>query len=199
MFFKKKNQSKDIDKNEIKDGDDLEKEILNENLIDSDFLEDLDGDLELDFEDDNVLDGKVTPKQNYSTILRIFFDDYSELSSSRDRLSAMIDIGIFDDESFDIIDDTKWQAEHTLRMYNTLMEGHTEEFKLLDAQCKNIDFRIRKSLELEINALSKLESGITNGDQELAQSGIDENEKALNIISPIFEDMQDIILNAFYE
>ncbi|WP_256263993.1 MULTISPECIES: hypothetical protein [Staphylococcus] len=44
-----------------------------------------------------------------------------------------------------------------------------------------------------------MESGITNGDQKLAQSGIDANEKALNIISPIFEDMQDIILNAFYE
>lgn len=38
MFFKKKNQSKDIDTNEIKAGDDLEKEILNESLMDSDFL-----------------------------------------------------------------------------------------------------------------------------------------------------------------
>lgn len=199
MFFKKKTQSKDIYKNEIKNDDDLEKEIPDESLTNSDFLEGLDGDLELDFEEDNIFDEKVTPKQRYSTILKLFFDDYSELSSSRDRLSAMIDVGIFDDESFDIIDDTKWQAEHTLRMYNNLMEGHTEEFKMLDAQCKNIDFRIRKSLELEINALSKLESGITNGDQKLAQSGIDENEKALNIISPIFEDMQDIILNAFYE
>lgn len=183
----------------FKDNDDFERELLNEGYIDNEFLEELDADLNLDFDGGEILSSKVTPKQKYSTILKLFFDDYAELSSYRDRLSAMIEIGIFDDEAFDIINDTKWQAEHTLKTYNNLMENHTEEFNMLDSQCKNIDFRIRKSLELEINALSKLKNGIKDNNQKLAQSGLDENEKALNIISPIFDDMQDIIVNAFYE
>ncbi|AMG97227.1 hypothetical protein [Staphylococcus simulans] len=177
--------------------DDFEQEMFNENIIDNEFLEDLDGDLSLDIENDGFMNNDINPTQKYSIILRLFFNDYTELSSSRDRLNAMLEIGIFDDESFEIIDDVIWHAESTLKTYMEWRKDHHEIMKLLDAKSKNIDYRIRKSLEIEQKALHKLNKGIKENNQELAQSGINENEKALNLISPIFEDIQDIIINSF--
>ncbi|KYH14242.1 hypothetical protein [Staphylococcus kloosii] len=198
-MFISNHKNNDKYENEVNNLDELEQELLDEGVLDSEFFEELNGNLDIDFKNNENLSTGTTPRQTYSTILKVFFDDYVELSSCRDRFSAMIDIGIFDEESFEIIFNIKWQAEHTLKMYKNLMQNRFEDSKLLDNQCKNIDYRIRKSLELEINALNKFEVGIKENNQELAQAGLDENEKALNIISPILEDIQEIMINAFYE
>ena len=51
--------------------DDFEQEMFNENIIDNEFLEDLDGDLSLDIENDGFMNNDINPTQKYSIILRL--------------------------------------------------------------------------------------------------------------------------------
>ncbi len=197
MFFKKNrhsdvnSESKDVDLFD----DDLDEFDIDTNLnIEDEDEFDIDTNLNIENEDEFDID----PRSTYAIILQMFFDDYTNLSSAASRLSAMLELGIFDSESIKIIEDTEWYAEHTLKMYNDSKEYRKSNLELLDAECKNIDYRIRKSLELKILALNKLKTGIKNNDQSLGQEGLDEIEKSVSIISPVLEDIKNIIVETLY-
>ncbi len=193
MFFKKNKTNTTQNKIEKhKKNNDLEEldELKDFYITESDTTTDTDLDNDLDTDLNNYLD----TKQKLSINLLLFMDNFENLNSSRGRFSTMIDLGIIDQESFEIIDELYYDVETTLDLYQHL--NHTDEDLIsnLDAKCKNVDYKIRKSLELEINSLEIIKEAFQKGDSNLGQKGLDQYTKALNIMEPAIEEIKEICI-----
>jgi hypothetical protein len=183
---KKNNDLEELD--ELKDFYITESDTTTDTDLDTDLDNDLDNDLDTDL--NNYLD----TKQKYAINLLLFMDNFENLNSSRGRFSTMIDLGIIDQESFEIIDELYYDVETTLDLYQHL--NHTDEDLIsnLDAKCKNVDYKIRKSLELEKNSLEIIKEAFQKGDSNLGQKGLDQYTKALNIMEPAIEEIKEICI-----
>ncbi|HDE4424711.1 TPA: hypothetical protein PC764_002655, partial [Staphylococcus aureus] len=175
-----------------KKNNDLEEldELKDFYITESDTTTDTDLNNDLDTDLNNDLD----TKQKYAINLLLFMDNFENLNSSRGRFSTMIDLGIIDQESFEIIDELYYDVETTLDLYQHL--NHTDEDLIsnLDAKCKNVDYKIRKSLELEKNSLEIIKEAFQKGDSNLGQKGLDQYTKALNIMEPAIEEIKEICI-----
>ncbi|EZV65890.1 hypothetical protein [Staphylococcus aureus] len=193
MFFKKNKTNTTQNKIEKhKKNNDLEEldELKDFYITESDTTTDTDLNNDLDTDLNNDLD----TKQKYAINLLLFMDNFENLNSSRGRFSTMIDLGIIDQESFEIIDELYYDVETTLDLYQHL--NHTDEDLIsnLDAKCKNVDYKIRKSLELEKNSLEIIKEAFQKGDSNLGQKGLDQYTKALNIMEPAIEEIKEICI-----
>lgn len=179
MFFRKKKNNNQTTP-EIKDEFNKSKDNI-----------DFEDDFEVDFEDD---DYKLSPKKIYAINLSLFMNKFEDLNSARDRFLTMIDIGIIDEESFDILEDLAFQVNFCLDSYNS--SNNQEDFSIhnLDAQCKNIDYKIRKSLELEKESIEIIKEGFQKEDSELSQNGLDQYTKALNIMEPSINEIKEVLI-----
>lgn len=193
MFFKKNKTNiaqtkieKDTKNNDLEELDELKDFYISEN--DTTLNNDLDNNLNNDLEND------LDAKQKYAINLSLFMNKFEDLNNLRDRFSTMIDLGIIDQESFEIIDELYYDVEYTLDNYHFL--NHTDEdlINILDTQCKNVDYKIRKSLELEKNSLEIIKEAFQKGDSNLGQKGIDQYSKALNIMEPTIEEIKNILI-----
>ncbi|WP_204206664.1 hypothetical protein [Staphylococcus sp. GDY8P55P] len=187
MFFRKKKNNNQTTP-EIKDEFNKSKDNID---FEVDFEDDFEVDFEDDFEDD---DYKLSPKKIYAINLSLFMNKFEDLNSARDRFLTMIDIGIIDEESFDILEDLTFQVNFCLDSYNS--SNNQEDFSIhnLDAQCKNIDYKIRKSLELEKESIEIIKEGFQKEDSELSQNGLDQYTKALNIMEPSINEIKEVLI-----
>ncbi|MDT0696948.1 MULTISPECIES: hypothetical protein [Mammaliicoccus] len=191
MFFRKKKNNNQTTP-EIKDEFNKSKDNIDfEDDFKVDFEDDFEVDFEVDFEDD---DYKLSPKKIYAINLSLFMNKFEDLNSARDRFLTMIDIGIIDEESFDILEDLTFQVNFCLDSYNS--SNNQEDFSIhnLDAQCKNIDYKIRKSLELEKESIEIIKEGFQKEDSELSQNGLDQYTKALNIMEPSINEIKEVLI-----
>ena len=191
MFFRKKKNNNQTTP-EIKDEFNKSKDNIDfEDDFKVDFEDDFEDDFEVDFEDD---DYKLSPKKIYAINLSLFMNKFEDLNSARDRFLTMIDIGIIDEESFDILEDLTFQVNFCLDSYNS--SNNQEDFSIhnLDAQCKNIDYKIRKSLELEKESIEIIKEGFQKEDSELSQNGLDQYTKALNIMEPSINEIKEVLI-----
>lgn len=146
----------------------------------------------------NNLDPLLSTRQIYGITLKSFFPDLEEFITYLSRLDAILEIGDFGEEEIENIEDTIEKAESTLEMYLMIKGVNEHGLGSLDGQCLDVDYRIRKSLEMEINGLKVLLEGIKNGDLEASQTGLDKSSKAVGLLTPIISDISEIIIETTF-
>lgn len=147
------------------------------------------------------IEGLITEQEKfkikYAVILNGFVDDYAEFSSFKERLGAMIHYELYDDESLDILNEAIQFLEDTIELYYSTMQNLNITHEFLDSQCKNVDYRIRKGLDLEQKGLSLIKEGFLENNQEKAQLGLDESEKSSKLISSTFDSIFEIVEDSY--
>lgn len=141
--------------------------------------------------DDNS-ESLLSSRHIYGITLKIFFPQLEELIAYLNRLDAVLEVNEFGEEEIENIKDTIEKTKDTLESYYEMKETNNGA-EYLDGQCLDVDYRIRKSLEMVINGLKTMLEGIKNVDVRLSQTGLDKSSKAIGLLIPTISDISEII------
>lgn len=151
------------------------------------FSKDLEVDEGIEYEEN------ISSRIGYGLLLREFLDNYDDLSYVRERLSLVIEYNLMDNEAKDIAENYKEKVKDTINNYKYLIDLYTVDWAHIDEQCKNVDFRLRKSLDLELDVAVKVILAFRDVDEDLLQKSWVNMDKAIELISPVVEDIKEII------
>lgn len=135
----------------------------------------------------------LSSRQVYGIVLRAFFPNLQEFIEYLNRLEAVLEIGEIGTEEIIIIKETIEKSEETLEFYYIVKKPNEEDLNNLDGQCLDVDYRIRKGLEMEIKGLRMLIEGVEKSDSVASQKALDKCTKAIGLLSPTVADISEII------
>lgn len=135
----------------------------------------------------------LSSRQVYGIVLQSFFPNLEGFIEYLNRLEAVLEIGEIGKEEIGIIEETIEKSEETLEFYYIAKRSNEKDLNNLDGQCLDVDYRIRKSLEMEISGLKMLIEGIKKSDSVSSQNALDKCSKAIGLLGPTVSDISEII------